>query len=157
VFFAATVGILGILVHQHSFNPLFQQGKLVRIRRFSNSKSDWWHSLLDPSCLTNLATRRHIWGLQVLSILTSATVLQMHSLQKICYISVVGYRTLPAFCREIAVQISAASHWDWISNNGTCMFRFSLFHPVLDFNGPHQLHPSRFFWSTLLWTTECST
>lgn len=40
LFFATTVGILGVTVYQHSFNPVFQQGKLVRIRRFSNTKSD---------------------------------------------------------------------------------------------------------------------
>ncbi|XP_024403384.1 GPI mannosyltransferase 1 [Physcomitrium patens] len=40
IFFAATVGILGVIVHQHSLCPLFQQGKLVRIRRFPNTKSD---------------------------------------------------------------------------------------------------------------------
>jgi hypothetical protein len=30
---------------------------------------------------------------------------------------------------------------DWISNNITCMFRFSLFLLVQDFNGLHQFHP----------------
>lgn len=40
VFFAATVGVLGMLVHQHTYTPLFQQGRLVRVRRFLNTKSD---------------------------------------------------------------------------------------------------------------------
>jgi phosphatidylinositol glycan class M len=40
VFFAATVGILGMLVHHHTYTPLFQQGRLVRVRRFLNTKSD---------------------------------------------------------------------------------------------------------------------
>jgi phosphatidylinositol glycan class M len=40
VFFAATVGVLGMLVHHHTYTPLFQQGRLVRARRFLNTKSD---------------------------------------------------------------------------------------------------------------------